>query len=403
LDAMVESLREQKVEWNAVERPAAARDRVKVDYSVKVDGKDVDGRPRENVQFIVGANDAFKELDAAVVGMTLNETRTFPAAIAEQHPDAELRGREALGEVTLKAVDEPTLPELDDAFFDEFEVVQPEDGGSRLDLFRDDVRQRMRIELHAATRRATRREVMQALDRLHDFELPKALLAAEQKVDRERWPKGLDMPDEARDALARAAEQRVRTQLVVGEIIKRESMKADDDRIEERIEEIVSGYQNPDEMRNWIWSEDEQIDRIEAAVLEDQVVDYVLSQAQVVPVSMSYQDLVSGEPMPELPEPAPVEASPERDDSGEEAATGAAVVDQPAAAEQPPAGGQPAVADATDGTSPADSAAPVELLEPAGEAVAEDATPEPATEPDEQGGERGGLLRRLRLFGRKRT
>ena len=90
-------------------------------------------------------------------------------------------------------------------------------------------------------------------------------------------------------------------------------MEADAERVEERIEEIVGAYESPREMRNWIYADETQLERIEAAVLEEQVMDYVLEQAQVVPVSMSYKDVVAGRPLPELPPPEEPEALPPQD------------------------------------------------------------------------------------------
>ncbi|MXY56337.1 MAG: trigger factor [Gammaproteobacteria bacterium] len=80
IDEMVESLRKQRTEWNPVERAVAADDRVVVDYSVTVDGEVV-GEPQADFTFVVGSSQVATELDTAVVGMTVGETRAFPLTI----------------------------------------------------------------------------------------------------------------------------------------------------------------------------------------------------------------------------------------------------------------------------------------------------------------------------------
>lgn len=80
VDDTVELLREQQVEWTPAERPAAAKDRVTMDYVVKVDGESVLEGDEETL--IVGGDHRVSELPAAVVGMAAGETRTFPVSLA---------------------------------------------------------------------------------------------------------------------------------------------------------------------------------------------------------------------------------------------------------------------------------------------------------------------------------
>ena len=121
IDEMVESLRKQRTEWNPVERPVAVDDRVVVDYSVKVDGE-VLGEPQVDFTFVVGSSQVVAELDTAVVGMSVDDTRAFPITI--QRDSNESSGEsEGIGEVTLKLVEAPSLPELDGAFFEAFGVA----------------------------------------------------------------------------------------------------------------------------------------------------------------------------------------------------------------------------------------------------------------------------------------
>ena len=122
IDDMVETLRRQRVEWIPVERPAQADDRVVVDVSVRIEGKEVspDGQ-EEDVTFVVGDGQATAELDAAVVGMTVGENRVYPVRIQRVTDDSS-SVPSAVGEVRMKRVEAPRLPELDDAFFAFFGV-----------------------------------------------------------------------------------------------------------------------------------------------------------------------------------------------------------------------------------------------------------------------------------------
>ena len=345
IDEMVESLRRQRTEWILVERPAAGDDRVVVDYSVKVGGE-LQGDVQADLAFVVGEAQVAPELDTAVVGMAVGDTRAFPVSIqqdsGETSPD-----QEAIGEVVVKTVEEPSVPELDGSFFEAFGVRDDadepdgatppgEDAGDAEDAedagdagehappdplagalgkFRANVRERMTAELEVAVRNETRRQVMASLARAHAFELPRVLVEEELHEEEHRMARLIGVPVQHAnlgDSVKRRVEERVRTRLVVREIVQREGLQADDARIRARIDEIVSAYEQPDDVRSWIYGDEEQLQRVELGVLEDQLVEHILSQATVEAVPASYKDVVTGNSIPELPVEVP---SPRRDDT----------------------------------------------------------------------------------------
>ena len=371
VDAMVQTLREQRVQWHAVDREAREGDRLTVDYSLTVEGEVVtEGTGRS---LIVGSAGLLPELDQTVRGMTAGEMRAFPATLpggaagdhahdhdhdhdhAHEHdhdhdddhdhahdhdhdhahdhdrdnapatlevdtdPDgdpvpeavaesataeaASPTSRQAIGQVTVQAVEESSLPELDDEFYDQFGISAEEDGDPRGERFRTDVRERMTVELGNALREAQRREALAVLGRSHRFDLPQALVDGEVAQERARLEQMLnDVPDELPPVFVAMAEQRVRVQLAVNKIVTSERMTADDQRVRDRIEEISSAYEESARVRTAIYADEDQLAAIEAAVLEEQVVDHILAQAQVEEVPTSYADVMNGRALPELPE-----------------------------------------------------------------------------------------------------
>ena len=101
------------------------------------------------------------------------------------------------------------------------------------------------------------------------------------------------------------AEERVRIRLIIREIVQREGLVAEDARIRARIDEIVAAYEQPDEVRSYIYGDENELRRVELGVLEDRLVEHVLNHAQVESVSASYQDVVTGKaiPVPEVQTP----------------------------------------------------------------------------------------------------
>ena len=118
----------------------------------------------------------------------------------------------------------------------------------------------------------------------------------------------LDLPD----ALFQdQAEKRVKVGLVVNEIMTSNAMVADPQKIDARLQEIAAPYGEPDQVIEWYRSNPEQMNNIEMAVLEDQVVDLIMEQATVEEVISNYADVISGAAIA-VPEEASEEAEAEK-------------------------------------------------------------------------------------------
>ena len=247
-------------------------------------------------------NDDDAAATAEVEPESVSETHQSPPT--DDSASAPSTSRQAIGKVTVHAVEESSLPDLDDEFFDQFGIPDGEEGEGREQRFRADVRERMAVELGNALREAQRREALAVLGRSHRFDLPQAMVEAEVAQEKSRLAQMLnDVPDELPPVFVAMAEQRVRVQLAVNKIVTSERMTADDQRVRDRIDEISSAYEESARLRNAIFADEEQLATIEASVLEEQVVEHIMARAQVEEVSTSYADVMNGRALPEEPDP----------------------------------------------------------------------------------------------------
>ena len=97
------------------------------------------------------------------------------------------------------------------------------------------------------------------------------------------------LPD---DMFTENAERRVKLGLVLSELIQKLELKADADKVRETIEELASTYQEPEEVINWYYSNQEQLSSVESKVLEDQVVEKLLDNANIEDKACSYQEAI---------------------------------------------------------------------------------------------------------------
>jgi trigger factor len=290
VDAMIESMRRQRPVFTTVERPAQDTDRVTVDHSATVNGEALPGGEGKDVGIVIGSNRVMTELEQGVKGASAGETRTVSVVFPAEHPNKQLAGKTAEFHLDVKKVEEQKLPEVDEEFCELFGVKE---GG--LEALRAEVRQSMTRELDDLVRNRVRGQVLEGLYKENPIEVPRSLI--EEQVQQLQ----LDMARRANitdpkllppaQTFEEPARRRVALGLLLGEIVRTESLKVDRERVQARLGEVVAQYPNPDEVRRAYLQNADAMRQIESAVLEDQVVDWVVGRAKISDVPVSFSEL----------------------------------------------------------------------------------------------------------------
>ncbi|WP_101675250.1 trigger factor [Alloalcanivorax mobilis] len=293
VDQMIETLREQRAAYQEVDRAAESGDQVNIDYKGLKDGEAFEGGSAEGQNLELGSGRMIPGFEDGIVGMKAGEQKNIDVTFPEDYQSEELKGQTVVFEIKVNKVEGKSLPEVDGEFMKGFGV---EDGD--MDKFKAEVRKNMERELKNAIAGKVKEQVMDGLAKSHEFDLPDALVKQESGRMREQMVQQFGggqqfdasmLPDELfRDQ----AERSVRLGLVVRAILDKHELSADADKVKARVEEISAQYEQPEEVVNWVYSNPQQLQQIEGAVLEDQVVDFVLESAKVEEKSLPYQEAV---------------------------------------------------------------------------------------------------------------
>lgn len=290
IDAMIQSMRRQRMVYTSVDRVARATDRVTIDYDGRLDGQPFEGSEGRDVVFVVAQGRVLPEMDAAVSGASAGETRTVTVHYPTEHASKALAGREAEFTLTVKKVEEETLPVVDAEFFNAFGV---ESGG--IDALRAEVRKSMERELESLVRNRLRAQVMDALYRDNPFEVPRALVDESIQRMQVEMAQRMGIRDASqippREPFEQPARRRVALGMLMAEIIRAQGLQVDRARVESRLEDLAASYPNPEEARRAYLQNADAMRQIESAVLEDQVVDWVLERAHITDRPMSFKQL----------------------------------------------------------------------------------------------------------------
>ncbi len=297
IEKMVDRLKEQRISYEPVERASQADDQVTVDFEGSLDGELVESAKGSDASFVIGKGQMIEDFEKGATGLSKDQETKFEAVFPENYRAEELRGKTVEFSLTMKEVKEPKLPELNDEFFKEFGV---EEGGE--EAFRKEVLSNMEKELDNSVKNQLKQQVMDSLGELHDFEIPAPMISREIQVLKDQMmgqfqqPPGgrqneLNLPDEL---FKDQAEKRVKLGLVVNEIISKFELEVDQEKLDQHLQDLASSYAEPEQVIGWYRGNPEQMQNLEMGVLEDQVVDHIISKAQVEEVVADYDSVISG-------------------------------------------------------------------------------------------------------------
>lgn len=299
VDVMIENLQKQRQTLETKDGALEDGDEATFDFEGSIDGEKFEGGSAENYRLVIGSGQMIPGFEDGMKGMKAGEEKTIKVTFPEDYQAENLKGKEAEFKINVKEVKTPKLPELNDEFFELFGVKE---GG--LDKLKADVRKNMEREIKNAGRNQVKQAAFDALLEKNEFDVPKAML--EQEINRQRElmlqrfaaqfggdPKsfGADMlPNELFEDQALRA---VRLGVLVSQIIDKENIEVDQDRVTAFIAEAAENYEDPQEVIDYYTNDKQQRAGIESVVLEDQVVDYLLAQGKVTDKEVKYQDLLA--------------------------------------------------------------------------------------------------------------
>ncbi len=322
VDNMIETLRQQHLQYHETDRAAEEGDKVNIDFQGFIDSEPFEGGEARGNDIVIGQGGMIEGFEEGLVGCCAGEekdlTLTFPAG----YQNKDLAGKEALFKVKVNTVLAPERPDLDEEFFKQFGV---EGGG--LEAFRSEVRQNMEKELKAAVNNRVKTRLMDELLRINDVEVPRALVDSEidrmrrDAVQRFGGSQQLDPSVLPAEMFEKQAERSVGLGLLMNAIIEQEDVKADDERVRQTIEEMASSYEDPEQVKNFYYGNEQQLNHIQNVVVEEQVVDLLLERARVTDVEMSYEEAIKP-PQPAITEEDGETAEQHAETGAEEAGSG---------------------------------------------------------------------------------
>jgi len=270
-------------------------DRVTIDFVGKIDGVEFEGGKAEDFQFVLGEGRMLPEFDAAAHGLKVGESKTFPLSFPADYHGKDVAGKTAEFTITMKQVEWGHLPEVNEDFAKALGVP---DGD--VNKMRQDIKDNLLREVKNRLNGINKNNVMDALLKVSEFDIPKVL--QEQEIDqimestrRDMAQRGMNQNDVQfpREMFAPQAERRVRLGMILGKIMKDNNIDAGQEKITAKAEEMAASYENPKMVRDYYLNDKTRRSELEALVLEESVIDFVFSKAKAIEKTMPFEELMA--------------------------------------------------------------------------------------------------------------
>ena len=297
VDQALKDLADRNVSYEPEEgRAAAEGDMVTMDFAGKIDGEAFDGGSAEGASLVIGKKQFIPGFEEGIVGLKAGDTKVISATFPAEYPMPTLAGKTAEFDVSVKTVSKPRETVIDEDFAKGL-------GTESLDQLKTFIGEQLKREYERAARTKLKREILDALDKAHDFELPASLVDFEFNTIWDQLQNNLKATgktladegkteDEAKAEYRKIAERRVRLGLVIGEIGDKNKLQISQDELRRALVEQARRYPGQEkQVYEYYEKTPGALNELRAPIFEDKVIDFVIAESKPVEKKVSRDEL----------------------------------------------------------------------------------------------------------------
>lgn len=284
--------------FEAKDGAAETGDRVTMNYLGKVDGVAFDGGAAEDADLVIGSNRFIPGFEDQLVGVKAGDEKVITVNFPAEYPAANLAGKEATFDITVKEVAAPAETELNDALAEKL-------GLESLEKLKEIVRGQIESQYGNVTRQKVKRQILDQLDEMYKFDTPEGLVNAEfdniwRQINTDLQQSGKTFADEdtteeeARDEYRKLAERRVRLGLVLSEIGEKAGVEVTEEEMQRALYAQLQQFPGQQkEILDFFRNTPGASASLRAPIFEEKVVDQLLTEIDVTDKSVTKEELLA--------------------------------------------------------------------------------------------------------------
>jgi len=305
----IEKIAENARTFETKKGKAAEGDRVTMDYLGKVDGVAFDGGKDEDAELVIGSKRFIPGFEEQLIGLKAGDEKVITVTFPADYPAANLAGKEATFDITVKDVAAPAAIELNDELASKL-------GIESLDKLKEIVRGQIESQYGNVTRQKVKRQILDQLDELYKFDTPSKLVDAEfeniwRQINTDLAQSGKTFADEdtteeeARTEYRTLAERRVRLGLVLSEIGEKGGVEVTEDEMQRALYAQLQQFPGQEkQILDFFRNTPGASASLRAPIFEEKVIDKLLGEIDVTDKKVSKEELLADDEAEEGDKPA---------------------------------------------------------------------------------------------------
>ena len=290
VDAAIEKERENSARSISVDRPVKEKDETMIDFEGFVDGVAFEGGKGENYPLTIGSGAFIPGFEDQLIGAKKGEEVEVKVTFPEDYHAEELKGKEAVFKCTVKEIKEKELPELDDEFASEVSEYET------FAEYKEATKKNLADKKAEDAKDKKESAVIEAVVNASEIEIPGPMLETEkrqivQDFAQRLQMQGLSMQQYAQftgvtaekmlEQVTPQAEQRIKSRLVIENIVKAEKIEVTEEEYEKELERLSESYQMEiDKVKEMIADNDKAVEQIKLDLAMQKAVEFVVSNAK---------------------------------------------------------------------------------------------------------------------------
>ncbi len=277
-------------------RAAEDKDQLTIDFLGKIDGEPFEGGAAEGIDIVVGQGQFIPGFEEQLLGKKAGDEPLVKVTFPDDYGAEHLRGKDATFETKVQKVSKPKRPEANDEFAQSL-------GLEGFDKLKELMTGRIEGEFAQASRSMLKRNMLDELEKAHDFELPPSLVEREfeglwqqlttnMERDGITWEDEDQSEDDTRKEYRGLANRRVRLGLVIGEIGDTNKIEVGEEELRNALVEQVRQFPGQEKaVYEYYQKNPAALAELRAPIFEDKVIDFIAELAKPTERKVTKEEL----------------------------------------------------------------------------------------------------------------
>ena len=294
IDGMINNLQKQKQDWKESKGKIANSDLVTIEYSAKGKGLVYPAEGTEKMGLLLGESKIPDELKAAVVGLKVKETADLELTFPKDFNVKEIAGKKVKFNFEITDVRKAKLPQVDEEFVKSFGVESGD-----VEEFKSDIKKNLERELAQTVNNTFKKNALEGLrTACSETLLPQSMIVkesqhmAQQELQRAKQMGKTDAVQAEASQFETEAKNRILNSLIIQDIARKQEIKTDFAKVREQINEIAQTFEQPAEVIQMYYKNQDLMASVEQNVIEAQVMEWVETQVDVKQKKKSFDDIM---------------------------------------------------------------------------------------------------------------